>query len=185
MLKPNELLQIVWPLADSGTNFLDLGAGLGRDSIFMAQKGFKVDAVEVDGDKIARIKQISGFTELPITAHQVKAELFPIEKDKYSIINLNNVLQFIEKGTAVELIKSVQNQICPSGFVVISAFTNRDPSYEQYKTLGYFQPNELREYFKNWVIISYHEVIIEEVGHPGKEYPHKHGIAKLIAQKKH
>ncbi len=37
---------MVWQRLDPGSEFLDLGCGQGRDSMFMAKQGFKVAAVD-------------------------------------------------------------------------------------------------------------------------------------------
>jgi cyclopropane fatty-acyl-phospholipid synthase-like methyltransferase len=44
--EPNKLLQMIFTELEPGAEFLDLGCGQGRDSLFMWQKGFKVTAVD-------------------------------------------------------------------------------------------------------------------------------------------
>lgn len=162
---------------------MDLGAGFGRDAIFMARQGFRVVAVEKSSEKIERIKQTPGFDELAIELHCMSAENFDIEPDKYSVINANNVLQFIEKANAIELIERMKSNIISGGYVLISCFTVHDPSYEKFKERCYFDDGELRTYFMDWEIIHYEEGIIDDRGHLGMEMPHQHGIVKILGKK--
>ena len=149
----------------------------------MAQQGFRVVAVEKSPKKVERIKQTPDFNELSIELYCLSAEDFDIEPDKYLVINANNVLQFIEKGKAIELIERMKDNLITGGYILISCFTIHDPLYEKFKERCYFKDGELRTYFTNWDIIHYEEGMVEDRGHPGKEQPHQHGLVKLIAKK--
>ncbi|MFA6198625.1 MAG: methyltransferase domain-containing protein [Patescibacteria group bacterium] len=180
----NPLLNSFWQKLVPKTWYLDLGAGFGRDALFMARHGFQVVAVEKSPEKVERIRQMPSFNELAIELYSMRAEDFELKKNKYSVINANNVLQFIEKAKAIELIERMKDNLIIGGYLLISCFTVYDPSYEKFKERCYFKDGELRIYFDGWEILHYEEGIIDDRGHPGMELPHKHGIVKMVAHKK-
>lgn len=149
----------------------------------MARQGFRVVAVEKSSEKIGRIKQTPGFEGLAIELHCKLAEDFDIELDKYSAINANNVLQFIEKEKAIKLIERMKVKLITGGYLLVSCFTIHDPSYKKFKELCYFTDGQLRTFFNGWEVLHYKEGMIDDLGHTGKEEPHKHGIVKIIAKK--
>ncbi|MFA5107193.1 MAG: class I SAM-dependent methyltransferase [Patescibacteria group bacterium] len=180
---PNKLLQRIWQNADRAHSFLDFGAGQGRDSLFMAQNGWRVVAVERSPDEIAEMKKTPDFNKLPIKIIQGRAEDFEIEPDRYSIIQLFNVLQFIEKPKALDLIQRVKNALHPGGYIIVSGFTVDEPSYQKRPDACYFQKGQLRDLFSDFDVDFYREAVIDDPGHPGKEEPHQHHVVRMIAHK--
>ncbi|MDD5566963.1 MAG: methyltransferase domain-containing protein [Patescibacteria group bacterium] len=180
---PNKLLQQIWQKADHAFEFLDLGAGQGRDSLFMARNGWHVVAVEKSTEAIEAIKRSSGFGKLPIEIHRAKVEDFTIEKNRYSIIQLFNVLQFVKRKKALEILAIVKRNVQLGGYIIVSGFTIHESSYAKHQDLCYFGEGELREIFYDFKIFFYRETMINDPGHSGKEYPHKHHVVRMVAQK--
>ncbi len=185
---PNELLQKICNLFNIGANFLDLGCGQGRDSLFMLQKGFKVDAVDNSQKAIEQIKKSIQADSLPIANINLfcsDISSFDITKNKYDIINAYNSLQFLPKKEALKMIESIKSNIKDNGYVIISGFTTSDPFYKKINNdkRCFLGPQELRKIFSDFNVIEYKEEIIKDKGHPGSPEPHTHGIVKMIAQK--
>ena len=180
---PNKLLQQICQKADHAFSFLDLGFGRGKDVIFMAQNGWRVVAVESSPAEIAEMKKTPGFDGLPIEITQGLAEDFEIEPDRYSIIQLFNVLQFIEKPKALDLIQRVKNALHPGGYIIVSGFTVDEPAYQKRPDACYFQKGQLRDLFSDFDVDFYREAVIDDPGHPGKEEPHQHHAIRMIAHK--
>lgn len=186
--QPNELLQKIYSQLNTGANFLDLGCGQGRDSLFMLQKGFKVDAIDNSQEGINKIKEFIQANNLPIDninlfCNDIKN--FNITKNKYDITNAFNSLQFLSKKEALKIIEDIKCNIKNNGYVIISGFTVNDPLYKKMNNDGrcFFESQELRKIFSDFNIIEYKEDIIEDKGHPGSPEPHQHGVVKIIAQK--
>ena len=183
--EPNKLLQMIWQKAEPNSYFLDLGCGQGRDSIFMAQQGFKVVAVDESKEAISQLKENAKKENLEIEAVCQSVTDFKITKDKFCIINAYNIFQFLNKEDVLKIIKEIKENLILGGFLVISSFTILDPSYniDKNKDKGYFQPNELRDLFKDFEIVFYFEGEIEDKVHAGANLPHKHGVVRIIAKK--
>lgn len=187
--QPNELLQKIYCRLKAGMNFLDLGCGQGRDSLFMLQKKINVDAVDCSQEGINKTKEGIQKNNLPgdnINLFCSNIKDFKITKNKYDAINAFNSLQFLSKKEVLKIIKNIKNNIRSNGYVIISGFTTADPSYKKISEdqRCFLKPRELKKMFSDFNIVGYKEEIIKDKGHPGNPEPHQHGIAKIIAQKK-
>lgn len=186
--KPNNLLQKIYNKIDASGNFLDLGCGQGRDSLFILGKGFNVTMVDKSEEEIKRIKEYIQKNNLPknkINLHCQDIGNYNIKDNKFDIINAFNSLQFLPKKESLRLIDKIKKSLKNKGYVIISSFTVNDPLYE--KTTNdsrcFFESQELRKLFSDFNIIFYKEEVIEENGHPGYPEPHHHHLVRLIAQK--
>ena len=185
---PRPLIRMVWERVKPHSQFLDLGCGNGRDTLFMGNKGFNVTALDKSISNIQKLQKIVSENGLnnQITLIHKDAKDFCIEKNKYSVINIFNLLQFLPQKDSFEIIKGVKSNLKKSGFVIISAFSAQDPSYKQdnNKIKSYFSTQELLKLFLDFDILFYIEDVILEQGHRGSSHPHKHGIVKIVARKK-
>ncbi len=187
--QPNVLLQKIYSRLKPATNFLDLGCGQGRDSLFMLQKGFNIDAVDNSQEGINKIKEIIHSNNLSIANINLFCNdiiNFNILKNKYAIINAFNSLQFLPKEKSLKIIANIKNNIKNKGYIIISGFTTNDPLFKKTNNdkRCFFTPKELKILFSDFEIIEYREKNIKDDGHPGSPEPHQHGIVQLIAQKK-
>lgn len=187
-IEPNELIQKIYHQFKANSYFLDLGCGKGRDSLFMLQNGYKVDAIDRSQENISKIEELIKINKLPsnnINLYCGDIRNFSISKNKYDIINAFNSLQFLPKRDALKIINDIKNNIKNEGYVIISSFTTSDPLYKKMSNNErcFFEPQELKNLFSDFNIIEYREQLIEDKGHPGSPLPHIHGMVRLIAQK--
>lgn len=183
--KPNNLISMFEKDFEPNSNVLDLGCGQGRDALYMAKKGFNVVAADSSSTAIEQLLEKAKQEQLTnITAKCIDVNNFNLESDKYQIINIHNLMQFIGKDNNLKLINNVKNNLSPNGFVIIKAFTTKDPEYlKKIATHTFFEPNELKKLFNSFKIRHYIEHIIKDIGHGNKPEPHYHGIVELVAQK--
>lgn len=158
---------------------LDIGAGDGRNAIFLAKKGFNVTAVEKD--------RIS-FQMLKLNAKQAKVKISPLFQDirqfkfdkTYDIIIAISSMHFLPRLSAVNVINRMKRHTTKSGLNIISAFMEGNGS-ANFPYL--FRKNEIKHLYKNWAILSYKEFLTPFERHGTQEILHRHKIAVLIAQK--
>ncbi|TSA44966.1 methyltransferase domain-containing protein [bacterium] len=184
-IKPTPLYQVIIPKLSLGSFFLDLGCGQGRDSIFMASNNFKVISVD---ESLAAINQLDAFARknnLDITCLNIKTENFLFEKNKYDIIGAVNVLHFLHKKDGLRIIQEIKENLKIGGYVVMVNFTTKDSLFSCRPNLFFLEPNELKNFFGDFKLILYDESIENDIGHPGQENPHKHGLVRMIAKKIH
>ncbi len=183
---PKQLLKIILPHLTKGAHFLDLGGGEGEDSLFMAKRGLHVTAIDQSPELTEKLQQKikdSNLTNIEVICQNVRG--YPIEKDKYSIINAINVFQFLKKKVALRIINDLKEKLKEGGYLIIECFTIKDPLFikTELKENCFLKPNELKNVFSDWKIIHYQEKLINDQPHSGCNQPHHHGIVRLIAQK--
>ena len=186
--EPNILLQQIFKQISGKIEFLDLGCGQGRDTLFMLTKGFRVTAVDNSQEGINKIRNLVkevGLLEGNLNLVCNDISNFNIRKNRFDIINAFNSLQFLSKNNTLRLLENIKKNIKPGGYIIISAFTTDD---QLYKKIGndkrcFFELGELKKIFSTEHIILYNEEIINDDGHIGSPEPHMHGIVRMIAQK--
>lgn len=163
---------------------LDLGAGRGRNSFYLASKGYDVSALDINASHIDAIEQVKTKTNL-----NVKSALYDINDasltEKYDIILSTVVLMFCQRDRIEAIIKNMQECTYHNGLNVIVCpveTANSDPDEIPFKT--FLRQGELADYYKDWEIIKYNE-------NPGQLHKTdangnriKLNFATLIARKK-
>lgn len=184
-LKPSQILNLIWKSFLPNSSILDLGCGQGADSLFLVKNNFSVTAIDSSDVAIHQMKVKKdefGLDNLKLICEDIQD--FNIEKDRYQVIICRNILNFLSKDKAIEIIKNLQNNIQKGGYIIIEVFTKNDPSFlSDNKFISYFEEQELLSIFSDYKIIYYLENTVLDPGHPGFLNPHKHGVAKIIAQK--
>lgn len=176
---------------------LDLGSGNGKNSLFLAKKGFIVHAIDINPKAIEIFKRESKKEKLKIRIVNADIRKFSIKENAYDSILAINSLIFMRKTEFKKTITQIKKGLKNGGVVIISGFTIRDSSYlkfkKRYKPVGkhtfkdsdkqywqFLSEHELKSYFlKNFQILFYSERKIRD----SVPYHHIHGIAELVAKK--
>ncbi len=184
-IRPSQILNLIWKNFLPGSKILDLGCGQGSDSLFLAKNNFFVTAIDSSDVAINQIKVKKDefkLDNLELICGDIQD--FNIEKNKYQVIICRNVLNFLSKDRTKEIINNLQDKIQSGGYIIVEVFTKNDPSFlSSNKFISYFEEQELLNIFSKYKIIYYLENTILDQGHPGFLSPHKHGVARIIAQK--
>lgn len=184
--EPSDLLQMIVEDLPAGSQILDIGSAQGRDALYLAGFGHHITAVEIsETDHNILVNYIAGNKIENIFPVNADIQNFDIEKNKYFLISLQHVLQFLPKVESLKLVNEVKEKVCPGGLIVISAFTYDDPSYRNisHRLSSYFEKQELLKLFADFEIINYFEKTILDTGHLSTPAPHYHGITEIIAKK--
>lgn len=170
--KPNPFLKKHIHLLPRG-KALDLASGEGRNAVFLAQKGFDVDAVDFSEVGLKKTKKLA--QELGVTVQTILADLkdYPIEKEKYDLIAN---FYFLRRS----LIPKMKKGLKRGGRVIFETYIleQRKIGVEGPKQARYFlKSNELLRLFKDFRILFYREGIFKEGGR-------RKAVASLIAEKR-
>lgn len=167
---------------------LDIGAGEGRNSVYLASLGFRVTSIEPTKDGSNKIKEKSDKANLNINVLNCDY-LSAKTNEKYDFIIAGTSLDHMEEKYLVKSIKKLRESLIVGGLIYIVVFTEKDPGYlKQVDNASecsnfikhYFKENELKEYFNGFDILYYNEYMKPDNTHGN---PHVHGKAKLIARK--
>jgi SAM-dependent methyltransferase len=149
---------------------LDLAMGSGRNSIFLAMHGYKVEAIDYSSVAVNKLQSFVKEQSLPITVKQADLTTFQIPDNAYDlIINFN----YLERS----LIPQIKKGLNLGGMLLFETYTIEQPRYGRPRNPDYLlKPNELLRSFSDLHIIFYHERIDHSTEEP-------QAIASLLAQK--
>ncbi len=165
-LEPSDIVKNFYHLAKKG-KALDIATGLGRNAIFLAEKGFIVDAVDISDVAINKLKQLKHPNINPI---QADLDFYNLKNSEYDlIVNIN----FLNR----RLFPLIKEALKPDGVLIFETFLMDGNSH--IKTKDYLlRPNELIHCFIDMRIVFYQEKTTTKI--TGE----KSSVASLIAVKK-
>jgi tellurite methyltransferase len=157
------------------SRILDIGAGQGRNSFYLLEKGFSVDVIDTSAVAIQDMKNRAGSNfDLLRTYHQ-GFENFNVET-KYNGILVFGLIPDLNWSQITRLLNKIPS-LCDSGSLVwITGFTSIDPALESYQNSPewqevstnsfrnstgrfrtYLSPNQILELFKNYQVLYHRE----------------------------
>lgn len=169
---------------------VDIGAGEGRNSFYLAKQGFTVVAIEPSDVGVKKMINYAKQNEIQIEI--IKADFFNGVRNIFNIdfFIASTVLNHFSLKEIIQAKKEIYSRLNQKGYIFVSVFTEDDPGFLQKDVpeasecritiKRYFKQNELKELFSDWRILEYREEYFQDLTH-GK--PHYHGIAILFAQK--
>jgi tellurite methyltransferase len=167
---PSELLKSMLPRLQKG-KVLDIGAGLGRNSVYLAKNGFQVTAVDISTVAINQINQLATQNQVSIESKEVDMDFFMMGLMTYDSVVMTNfkpplpryyneIIRALKQGGTL-LVESMMVQEQPEAL-------GPEDAYKNY----YFNSNELIKDFAGLKFLYYHETLID-----GKH------VVQLLAQK--
>jgi len=193
---PDLLLLKYLPIIPRGFA-LDLGAGKGRNSVFLAEHDFEVEAFDRSAEAVAALQGIAKKRNLPIRAIKNELTTLTILPKRYSLALAAWVLMFLRRGEREGLVKMAIRGLVPGGFIYLAVFSTQDPGYEICKEkfeeleertffvparkmpVHFFIPEELKTMVKGLDIIAFRESFEMDISH-GE--PHHHGAIEVVAR---
>lgn len=161
---------------------LDIGSGEGRDAIFFARCGFKVDALEISLPGIEKIKQHSIASGCPVNT--VHANMIGYEPSKnYAMIYSMGALQFLPPQLRAQHFERYKQHTSPGGLNAHMVFVEKPfiplaPDWD--KNEFFYRSGDLAGYYYNWEILLCGEAIIDCMS---SSTPHQHAVSYIIARK--
>jgi tellurite methyltransferase len=140
---------------------LDIGAGDGETSQWLATHGFEVDALELEQPRARHLQTL--FSAFPIQLHSINVLDFNFAPVKYTVIVASAVLHFIQPNHHRQLAGRIVESLTPGGMLFAAVFTRDDPSMLDTEDPGanrihhYFDTDELRHLFPQLDVLLYEE----------------------------
>lgn len=175
-----EILDLI-PMLPPGARVLDLGCGDGRNAIPLAQAGFTVTAIDISEAGIRKLNTLSTCAEL--TIHCSVADMTRFEyQERYDLIISHGCLHFVERRQWEEMIGQFKAHTTPSGFNVITVFTDAIPVSPDLEPLsvGLFREGELFERYSEWEVILKNSYTFQDEHAGGIR--HTHAVNKLVVK---
>lgn len=151
--EPHKLL--VWLAAKfKPGKALDLACGAGRHAIFLAEKGWRVTAVDNSrvGIRLARQRAKEGGVQIDFRVADLEKGEFEIEPDAYDLIC---DFYYLQRDLFPQMKAGVK-----SGGVIVSTIHIYGEGEEKGRFL--LKDGELRRFFKDFEILHYHETSLTD-----------------------
>jgi 2-polyprenyl-3-methyl-5-hydroxy-6-metoxy-1,4-benzoquinol methylase len=152
--EPMPLVKALESFIASG-DVLDIGAGVGHNSVYLASRGFNVLATDISAVAIERLearakaKAVSVRTKI----HDIGDE--ELEND-FDVIICTGVLHHLQTDDALSVIKKMQEHTKPMGVNVINTFTKKGELYtgnpSNTKRFYVDSNDDLNKLYSNWAV---------------------------------
>lgn len=156
-LEPNKVVENSLAYISSGKVF-DLGAGDGGDSLFLAEKGFDVTAVNISTSAIRKINDLAKERNLKIET--IVGDISAMEVGIQSnLVLLIRVLQLFDKNESLGILKRVQNATVAGGINVLDVVIKDSDFYkfaqQNESQINRFYPTEeeIIELYRDWEVL--------------------------------
>ena len=166
----------------SGAGVLDLGCGEGRNTIFLAESGFDVTAVDISETGIRKLKALARKKSLDIRSEvaDMRDYQFP---HSFDLIMSHGCLHLVERESWQRLIPLFKAHTNPGGINIVVVFTDTIPPPDDLRDfcLGLFREGEVFSLYSDWEPVLQQSYRFEDE-HPGSSR-HTHPVNKLVARK--
>lgn len=163
---------------------LDIGCGTGRNSLYLNQIGFQIDAFDINQMSIQKLNEIIQTEKL----QNIHTGIRDLNIDQninstYDFIFSTVVMMFLQPETIPPLIQNMQQATHLGGFnLIVCAMDSVDyPILPDFPFS--FKENELHAYYQHWSILKYNENVgeLHRVDQHGQRI--KQRFTTLLAQK--
>lgn len=165
------------------SSVLDVGCGGWRNSFMLADNGMYVDALDINQNSLANIQVMARENNWPISPKQVDLENYTLQGE-YDLVFSTVVLQFLQKNTALRIVKEMQESTKERGYNIIIVPIDSDDYSCPLRFPWLFKKWELKNMYSDWDIQEYNEMF--GFFHKKDEVGNCYGsrFATIVAQKK-
>jgi tellurite methyltransferase len=179
-----EIYEIL-PALDKGARVLDLGCGEARNSLFLAQHGCEVTAIDRSEHAIAKVRLAAERLGVKVDAFVGDIAHLDIEGD-YEAVLAHGVLYYLTNQEWRDLLGQAKERTVAGGFNIYSVFifNERFPRPHEFRSARYthsLAPRELEEFYRGWEIVRYDQYVKWDQ-HPGIPI-HAHPVERIVARK--
>ncbi|MFQ5498529.1 MAG: methyltransferase domain-containing protein [Candidatus Zixiibacteriota bacterium] len=179
---------------------LDIGAGQGRNSCYLASRGFVVDAIDPSSVAVETIAAAAQKDDLPIRSVHCCYDTYVPTSLPYGAVLVFGLIQILTHGQINILMSRVRQWTGDGSLLFVTAFSVEDPSYRYYashaKLLGqnsfqtddgevrtFLEPNEILRTCADWQVVHHWEGQGPEHCH-GEGTPERHAMIELVARRR-
>ncbi len=130
---------------------LDIACGTGRNSLFVAQQGYTVDAIDISAEALSRLRKKASMLDVPVNPILADLDTFPLPKSRYDLVM---VFYFLSRP----LFPAIVDALKPGGVLIYETFNvhflDVKPDIDRVYLL---EPGELCRSFSELEILDYRE----------------------------
>ncbi len=161
---------------------LDFGSGKGINSLFLAEHGYNITAVDFSHKNNLELRQNAEKKALLNKIKVVENNINEFKFDgKFAAIICTNVLHFLNLDEIKRIIHKFKSNTIKDGINIISVFTKEG----QLKSdkMYFFEKEELKKIYFEWQILFYEEKMKSTMEKDILGKPKMHEVASIVAKK--
>jgi len=183
---PAKTIERLAELLPSGS-VLDLGAGDGRHALYLADKGFQVNAVDISAAGLEKLQRMAESRGLKIQTTVADVSTYSIDTD-YEAIIVVHLFQCLNEEASMRLMNEMKAHTKPGGINVIHLFTKTGdrPRLDKQEdpTAFYADDNWTKDFYQDWEIIEHESTNGPLIGKFNQDGTPMTSVSeKIIAQK--
>ncbi len=169
--EPNAFLVAQAPLLGTGVA-LALADGEGRNSVWLAQQGFTVDAFDFSAPAVEKAKILAKKRQVHVNFSCTDWQSYEWKTSHYDMV-AGIFFQFASPAERPELFEKIKQSLKPGGTVVIQGYGRNQINYNTGgpgKLENLYDEDMLRQAFADYDLLvceSYESTINEGAGHSG------------------
>ncbi len=197
--EPDPLAQRALPYLKEKLNLVDIGCGEGADSVFFAQQGLEVTALDNNNESLNRLKSYAddhGFSK--ITLENCNIIDYNYLKNYFDAASCLLVGCCMRRSEFEKMLQSVKATLKPNGIMIMSLRNYLDPTFVEYASSldpiepnTYYKPDDcceiryyiekgrLKEVFHDFEVLYYFEGLAPDKYREVEE----HGDSYIICRK--
>ena len=163
--EPSDWLQANAGLLAKKGKALDIAGGEGRNSVFVASKGYEVTCLDISENGLRKAQALAQEKSTMITTVHTDLDSSHLKENEYALVLCFN---FLDRS----LFSGIRQTLKSGGLLFYETFTLDYLKYSSFKKEWVLEANELLQEFRGFRILRYQEV--DE---------NSKGFASLVAQK--
>lgn len=181
--EPDPLVKTVLDYLQTG-DVIEFGAGEGRNSLFLASKGFRVKATDISPVALSKIKEKARERNVSLETENVDITRLELT-ESYDLIISTFTLHHLTREQALAFLENIKEHARPRGFIIITSFTKNGDFYRNNPKTDrfYLSENELRSLFSDCEILTYLEKEGKALAKKADGSPMFNVFAGIIARK--
>ncbi len=180
--EPNVTIKEFEHLFTEHSKVLDVGCGEGQNAVYLAQKGYCVDAFDLSEHGIAKVKYRCELSGTQLNAFVADLTKFRFEQN-YDLIVCFGTLHFVDKSDWKKFINEAKIHTNVGGIHIIQIFTDVVPASEDIApfAIGLAKDEEIKELYGDWEVLQFKSYVFEDE-HPNVP-KHIHASNKIVARR--
>jgi len=169
-------------LPRSSPRLIDLGSGRGRDLLYFAKHGFRVEGIDRDSTELAKAQRRAHREGVRIATRVADLRTLRI-RDPVDVVFSSTALNHLPPDLRARRFADFQRATRPGGVHAVNAFVRvrgSAPPPDVAPGLTYFRRGELRRYYRSWEVLHAETRVLPcVVGPPA----HVHAAESLVARR--
>lgn len=148
-------------IENKDVEILDLGCGIGADTLYLIERGFKVLSCDFSNEALKSIKENIPNSK---TKYVDMQEEFPFEDESYSLIIADLSLHYFDNNTTIHIMKEIKRILKANGVLLARVASTNDFNFgvgvgEQLEKNFYFEGDYTKRFFDQNDINKYFSII--------------------------